>query len=186
MTKTSDLTTDEQIMEAVKNGELQQAAVLFERFHKRIFNFLARMTMDRDLAEDLTQNVFLRMIKYRNSYREGNRFQSWIYQVARNVFSDHYQANKNKKSDFIAVEKMSDHMIDHEEGTQQDEREKILHRSLALLSEEQRELLILTRFQQMKYEEVAELMETTVANIKVKVHRAIAKLREHYFELEKI
>ena len=58
--------------------------------------------------------------------------------------------------------------------------------TLALLSEEQRELLILTRFQQMKYEEVAELMETTVANIKVKVHRAIAKLREHYFELEKI
>ena len=173
-------------MEAVKSGDLQQAAVLFERFHKRIFNFLARMTMDRDLAEDLTQNVFLRMIKYRNSYREGNRFQSWIYQVARNVFSDHYQANKNKKSDFKAVEKMSAHMIDHEEGIEQDEREKILYRSMALLSEEQRELLVLTRFQQMKYEEVAVIMETTVANIKVKVHRAIAKLREHYFELEKI
>jgi RNA polymerase sigma factor (sigma-70 family) len=178
--------TDEMIMEAVKHGNLQQASLLFERYNKRIFNFLARMTLDRTLAEDLTQNVFLRIIKYRNSYREGARFQSWIYQVARNVFSDHYQANKNKFSDFVDVEKVSDHMPDSGESELLDERERLLHQSMAKLGAEQRELLILTRFQQMKYEEVALIMDTSVANIKVKVHRAIAKLREHYFELEKI
>ena len=172
-------------MEAVKNGDLQQASVLFDRYHKRILNFLARMVLDRAIAEDLTQNVFLRMIRYRTSYRTGNRFQSWIYQVARNVFSDHYQANKNRKSDFD-VEKLRDTMMDPEETTEQHEREETLRRSMARLSEEQRELLVLTRFQQMKYEEVAAIMETTVANIKVRVHRAIAKLREHYFELERI
>ena len=177
--------TDETIMEAVKNGELQQATLLFERYHKRIFNFLARMTMDRDLAEDLTQNVFLRIIKYRNSYREGNKFQSWIYQVARNVFSDHYQSVKNRFSDFVDVEKVSDHIGSNDDSEEQDEKEKLLHRSMARLTEEQRELLVLTRFQQMKYEEVAAIMDTTVANIKVKVHRAILKLREFYFELEK-
>jgi len=178
--------TDEMIMEAVKNGDLQQASLLFERYNKRIYNFLARMTMDRALAEDLTQNVFLRIIKYRNSYREGLRFQSWIYQVARNIFSDHYQMHKNKFSDFIDVEKISEHIPDMDETQTRDEQEKLLTRSMAMLSEEQRELLVLTRFQHMKYEEVAVLMETSVANIKVKVHRAIAKLREHYFELEKI
>jgi RNA polymerase sigma-70 factor (ECF subfamily) len=77
-------------------------------------------------------------------------------------------------------------MSDHDEAAEMDEKEKLLQRSMAMLSEEQRELLVLTRFQQMKYEEVAQIMDTTVANIKVKVHRAIAKLREHYFELEKI
>ncbi len=178
--------TDEVIMEAVKHGDLQQVSLLFGRYNKRIFNFLARMTLDRTLAEDLTQNVFLRIIKYRNSYREGARFQSWIYQVARNVFSDHYQVNKNKFSDFVDVEKVSDHMPDSEESELWDERERLLHLSMAKLGAEQRELLILTRFQQMKYEEVALIMDTSVANIKVKVHRAIAKLREHYFELEKI
>lgn len=178
--------TDELLMEAVKNGDLQQASALFERYNKRIFNFLARLTMDRALAEDLTQNVFLRIIKYRNSYREGARFQSWIYQVARNVFSDHYQAHKNKFSDFVDVEKVSDSLYDTEDGDTLDEQEKLLQRSMAKLNEEQRELLILTRFQHMKYEEVAAIMDTTVANIKVKVHRAILKLREHYFELEKI
>lgn len=178
--------TDETIMEAVKNGDLQQASVLFERYNKRIFNFLARMTMDRDVAEDLTQNVFLRMIKYRNSYREGNKFHSWIYQVARNVFSDHYQSVKNRKADFVDVERLGDYMADSEESMRMDEQEKLLQRSLSKLNDEQRELLVLTRFQHMKYEEVAVIMDTTVTNIKVKVHRAIAKLREHYFELEKI
>ena len=178
--------TDESIMEAVKNGDLQQAALLFDRYHKRIYNFLARMAMDRMLAEDLTQNVFLRIIRYRSSYREGLKFQSWIYQVARNVFSDHYQANKNRFSNFVDVEKVEDHMADQNEIEEMDEKEKLLHRSLAKLSEEQRELLVLTRFQHMKYEEVAAIMDTTVANIKVKVHRAILKLREYYFELERI
>ena len=178
--------TDELIMEAVKNGNLQQASVLFERYNKRIFNFLARMTMDREVAEDLTQNVFLRMIKYKSSYREGNKFQSWIYQVARNVFSDHYQSVKNKRADFVDVERMGDRMADNDESERVDEQEKLLERSMSMLNEEQRELLVLTRFQHMKYEEVAVIMNTTVANIKVKVHRAIGKLREHYFELEKI
>ncbi len=171
-------------MEAVKHGDLRQASILFDRYHKRIFNFLARMTMDRDLAEDLTQNTFLRMMKYRTSYREGNRFQSWIYQVARNVFSDHYQANKNRFSDFVDVENMKEQVEDYD-GGEQAEKEALLHRSMSLLSDEHRELLVLTRFEHMKYEEVAAIMDTTVANIKVKVHRAIAKLREHYFQLEK-
>ena len=178
--------TDEMIMEAVKNGDLQQASVLFERYNKRIYNFLARMTMSKVLAEDLTQNVFLRMIKYRNSYREGNKFHAWIYQIARNVFSDHYQMHKNKFMGFVDVEKVGESIADKEDSIEQDEREKILHRSLALLNEEQRELLVLTRFQHLKYEEVAVMMDTTVANIKVKVHRAIQKLREHYFQLEQI
>lgn len=178
--------TDEQIMVAVKNGDLQQASLLFERYHKRIFNFLARMTMDRTVAEDLTQNVFMRMIRYRNSFRVDARFQSWIYQIARNIFSDYYQDNKNRRHGFIDVENLEGVMADSDETQMMDEREELLHRSLAKLEPEQRELLVLTRFQHMKYEEVAVIMNTTVANIKVKVHRAIGKLREHYFEMEKI
>jgi RNA polymerase sigma-70 factor (ECF subfamily) len=177
--------TDEVVMESIKDGDLQQTSVLFERYHKRIFNFLALLTHDRALAEDLTQNVFLRIIRYRNSYKNGLRFQSWIYQIARNVFSDHYQVNKKKLAEFIDVEKVSDILPDMEESEERCEREKLLHQSLDKLNAEQRELLLLTRFQELKYEEVAVIMNTTVSNIKVKVHRAIAKLREHYFELER-
>jgi len=176
--------TDEQLMEAVKAGDLQQASPLFDRYNKRLFNYLVRMTYDRDLAEDLTQNVFVRLLRYRNSYKDGLKFQSWIYQVARNVFADHYQANKNHKST-MDIEQMGDELLEPGEGKQQEEQERMLIRSMAMLNDEQRELLVLTRFTHLKYEEVAVLLNTSVANIKVKVHRAIGKLRENYFELEK-
>lgn len=178
--------TDEQLMEAVKDGDLQQASLLFDRYHKRLFNYLVRMTVDRDTAEDLTQNVFVRMIRYRNSYKQGLKFQSWIYQVARNVFSDHYQATRNENRSTMDVERFSDELADVNDSMRQEDQERLLIRSLAMLNDEQRELLVLTRFQHLKYEEVAQLLNTTVANIKVKVHRAIGKLRENYFELEKI
>lgn len=173
-------------MEAVKNGDLQQASVLYMRYHQRIYNFLARMTMDKEQGEDLTQNVFLRLLKYRSSYKEGMRFQSWIYQMARNAFSDHYQKHKNKRDQFLNVEQIGDRASSAYEDMEQSEKEELLNRSLALLSDEQRELLALTRYQHMKYEEVAAIMDTSVANIKVKVHRAIGKLREHYFQLEQL
>lgn len=176
--------SDEQLMEAVKGGDLQQASALFERYNKRLYNYLVRMTYDRDLAEDLTQNVFVRLLRYRNSYKEGLKFQSWIYQVARNVFADHYQASKNQKST-MDIEQYGDELLEPGEGKQQEEQERMLIRSMAMLNDEQRELLVLTRFTHLKYEEVAVLLNTSVANIKVKVHRAIGKLRENYFELEK-
>lgn len=173
---------DEMIMEAVKRGDLQQGSLLFERYHGRIYNFLSRMTADRETAMDLTQNVFFRMIKYRASYN-GDRFDSWIFKIARNVFSDHYRTNKVHKAAFTCDEKISDQADNI--GDEQGERERLLYLSLEKLSPDQRELLILTRFQRMKYEEVAGIMDTTVSNIKIKVHRAIQKLREVYFELER-
>jgi len=186
LTGINDLMTDEQIMEAVKNGDLEQASILYARYHQRIFNFLARMTLDREQGEDLMQNVFLRLLKYRQSYKEGMRFQSWIYQMARNAFSDYYQAHKNKFNQFVDVQQLGNKASSAHEEMEQEEKEELLNRSLALLSDDQRELLVLTRYQHMKYEEVALMMNTSVANIKVKVHRAIGKLREHYFQLEQL
>jgi len=178
--------SDEHIMEAVKNGNLQQASILFDRYHKRIFNFLARMTCEREAAEDLTQNVFLRMLKYRHTYKPEMKFQSWIYQMARNAFSDYYQQQKQHKPVKMEVEKLDDHLPDLMEALEQEENEKRLIRALAQLPDDYRELLVLTRFQHLKYEEVAGFLNMTVANVKVKVHRAIGQLRENYFELEKL
>ncbi len=78
--------TDELIMEAVKNGNLDQASELFDRYHKRLYNYFVKISFDREASNDLTQNVFLRMIRYRNSYKEGNKFISWIFCNRRKVF----------------------------------------------------------------------------------------------------
>ena len=177
--------TDEQLMEAVKSGDLQQASLLFDRYHRRIFNFLVRMMADRMAAEDVTQNVFLRMLKYRNSYNPELKFQTWIYQVARNAFADYYQQQKQSKAVSVTIEKMENEP-DIENALQQEETEKRLIRALAQVPDGYQELIVLTRFQHLKYEEVARLMDMTVANVKVKVHRAIGQLRENYFQLERL
>jgi RNA polymerase sigma-70 factor (ECF subfamily) len=186
VTKSIDLMNDEQLMEAVKNGNLAQASLLFDRFHKRIFNFLARMTNDREVAEDLTQNVFERMLKYRHSYKPELKFQSWLYQMARNAFSDYYQQQKQRTPANVKVEKLSEHIPDIIDAFEQEENEKRLIRALSQLPDDYRELLVLTRFQNLKYEEVAGYLDMTVTNVKVKVHRAIGLLRENYFQLENI
>lgn len=174
--------TDEQLMEAVKNGDLRQASPLFDRYHGRIFHFLARMTAGTAAAEDLTQNVFWRLLKYRHTYNPEMKFQSWIYQLARNAFADHYQREKRNRKQALAHQ--MENIPELEEAWPAEENEKRLIRALARVPDDYRELLVLTRFQQLKYEEVAGLLNLTVANVKVKVHRAIGYLRENYFQLE--
>lgn len=173
-------------MERVKDGELRKAAELFNRYNKQLYNFFVRLTFDRELSNDLTQNVFLRMLKYRKTYQPGKPFKSWIYQMARNIHSDHYRKNKLMYADLADVEQVSGRLENFDDKMIQDEREKLLYVSLFRLTAEQREILILSRFQQMKYEEVAKLLELSVSNVKVKVHRAMHKLKETYLELEKI
>lgn len=178
--------TDEELMLKVKQGDLKNATELFERYHKPLYNFLVKITFDRDLGHDLTQNVFERMIKYRTSFKEGSRFKPWIYQMARNIYADYYKKNKVLVDDFSQVESVSEKIEQVDERMVQDEKEKLLYISLYKLTRDQREILILTRFQQMKYEEVATVYGISVANVKVKVHRAIKELRNKYLELERI
>ena len=89
--------SDETLMEQVKSGKLNKATELFERYNKPIYNFFVRLTLDRDLSNDLSQNVFLRLLKYRKTYQQGKPFKAWIYQMARNIHADHYRKNKSNR-----------------------------------------------------------------------------------------
>ena len=177
--------TDESIMDEVKNGDLQRASVLFDRYHKMLYNFFVKITLDRSIGHDLTQNVFLRMIKYRKSYK-GRSFKSWIFQIARNVHADHYQKNKVYHKDHLDVETISEKLEEVDENLAKTDQEKLLHACIHRLNPEQREIIMLSKFQKMKYEDIAQIMECSVPAVKTKVHRTIKQLRQHYFELEKI
>jgi len=178
--------TDEALMSAVKNGKLDVASDLYDRYSKRLYNYFVKISMDRTVSNDLMQNTFFRMIKYRHTYRDGNPFKAWMFQIARNVFADHLRKNKMRVSDFADVEQMGDSLAEKNEGEIQSEKEDLLHKSMNKLSAEAREILVLSRYQNMKYEEISSLMDISVPAVKVKVHRAIKKLRDYYFELEKI
>jgi RNA polymerase sigma factor (sigma-70 family) len=77
--------TDEALMCAVRAGDLNQAGELFERYHLLLFDYLSRMTGDAGAAEDLVQDVFIRVLKYRSTFRDDAPFATWVYRIARNA-----------------------------------------------------------------------------------------------------
>lgn len=170
--------TDEIAMNAVKQGELDQAAVLYERYKRPIFNFFLYLRHDRELSQDFTQQVFYRLLKYRNSYQEGNCFKTWIYRIARNIHHDHYQRNLLISNEFLDQYDKADEIPDN-----QDEELALVTKALNKLPNEYREVLILSRYEDMKYEQIAAVLDISVALVKVRVHRAIKALREVYFQL---
>lgn len=183
MHRTPTILSDEEWMLSLSEGNLDGASQLFERYQVRLYNFFLRLGYERAVSEDLTQNVFERLLKYRQSYRNQTAFPSWIFQIARNVSADYYNKNRLKMSDFSSTETVADESI----SVQMEEAEntETLHRAMARLPAEQREILVLTRFQNLKYSEVADILGCTESNAKVKAHRAIKQLRELYFKMEK-
>ena len=86
--------TDEALMHQVTQNSKEGASELYDRYSKRLYNYFVKLSFDRELSNDLLQSTFLRMLKYRHSYHIGKPFESWIFQIARNVFADHLRSNK--------------------------------------------------------------------------------------------
>ncbi len=172
---------DEIIMQRVKDGNLEQMSVLFERYNVRMYNFFVKMTSDREASHDLTQNLFYRIIKYRESYNTGYTFKSWIYRMARNLFTDAYNAEKRSRELFLSTGACPDNP-DHEGDIFCEEDYQRLERSFQLLDQQQREILVLSRYQGLKYAEISAITSLSVPAIKVAVHRAVRQLRGIYFK----
>src|SRR5918999_2488253 len=78
-------------MTAVRSGDVAKLGILFERYHVPLFDFLARMTGDRTAAEELVQDIFVRILKYRATFRDGGSFETWLYRIARNARADYFR-----------------------------------------------------------------------------------------------
>ncbi|MFK7932892.1 MAG: RNA polymerase sigma factor [Saprospiraceae bacterium] len=175
--------TDEELMQRIKAGQLRQATQLFARYQQPLLGYFLNLTYQRAESEDLVQNTFERLIRYRQSYQPNQAFRAWIFQIARNVRNDFYKKQQRQRTeditDWSAI--LTD---DAELNGQQRETQIQLRQAMQQLIPEQRELLILTRFQKMPYAEVAEVFDTSENAIKGRVMRAIQQLRKQYFLLE--
>lgn len=175
--------TDEILMLAVRDGEVAKLGALFDRHHRTLFDFFTRMTGNRTAAEDLVQDVFFRILKYRKTYRDESRFTTWMFHIARNARFDYFKKHRGEalfpeegfeipsRSPFPSQE------LEHHQQT------VLLERAMYKLPAEKREVLVLSRYQDMKYEQIAELQDCEVGTVKVRVHRALKELREIYLKL---
>ena len=174
--------SDEIIMNRVKDGNLTELSVLFERYHIKLYNFMLRLTFDRSVSQDLTQNLFYRVIKYRSTYNNEHSFKSWIYQMARNIYYDYCKQQKKFNDQYVSVDAF-DESVTAETNSFHEEDFNRLDKAMARLNPNQKEILILSKFLGLKYEEISAIHNISVAAIKVQVHRALKELRQHYFKL---
>jgi len=168
--------SDEIIMQKVAEGNLDLLKVLFDKHHEHIYNFLYKMSGDRMLSEDLTQDVFYKLIKYRSSYKNGS-FISWLFTIARNNLNTHFTRNHMNHDDIDVLEYKQ---IENEESKKEEYSQ--LQNALNRLNAKDRELVILNRFQEIKYEELAEIIGSTPGAVKTRVSRALKKLKDIYLE----
>jgi len=176
--------TDHELMLDVRNGEVASLGTLFERHHGALFNFFLRFSGNRPSSEDLVQEVFFRMLKYRNSYRDRSQFTAWMYQIARHVRFDHMsKRTREKPLEESVAEPVSAGAAPGEE-MERLEAVALLEAALARIPADKREILILSRFQKLKYEEIAGILGCEVGAVKVRVYRAVRELRDTFFELQ--
>ncbi len=174
--------SDDALMLDVSNGQVGQLGLLFDRNHRKLFDFFIRMTRSREVSEDLVQDVFFRILKYRATFRAGSRFTTWMYHIARNARIDHL--NKHRREYYVEdtlLEVMSPSVAPEDLGKKQETA--MLRRALGELPEEKREVLILSRFQNMKYDQIGEVMGCDTGTVKVRVFRATQELRKIYFRI---
>jgi RNA polymerase sigma factor (sigma-70 family) len=178
---------DNVLMQKVRDGDLAKMAVLFERHHRALFRYFLRLTGNRESSEDLVQDVFFRMLKYRHTYQDGHPFTAWMYQVARNAHLDGVQKHKaetplNPESDQPRAELVSAEP-DPSESLRRRQDLSLLRRALASLPLDKREVLVLSRFQNLKYDQIADILACDVGTVKVRVYRAVKALSQIFFEL---
>jgi RNA polymerase sigma-70 factor (ECF subfamily) len=183
----TDQRSDHALMLAVRDGELDALGELFERHHGPLFGFLVKLSGNHAAAEDIVQTVFQRMLKYRHTYRDDGSFTAWMYHLARRCAADQYRKTSTAPSavDPVDLQQHADDAPHAAQRATQLDDQALLRQALARLDHDDREVLLLSRFQELSFAEIAGILECSVGAAKVRAHRALAELRATYFRLSK-
>lgn len=163
---------------------------IVQRYHRRIYNICYRFAGSPDDAQDLTQEVFIKMYRTLNSYDLGRgAFMTWVTTVTRNLLVDHFRKSKQDRMtdslDTVASEhedamplseQIPDKAAPPDSGVQSRETREAVHRALQKLSPELREAVILRDLQDMDYREIAGVLRVPEGTVKSRINRGRAEL----------
>lgn len=170
-------------MKRLAQGDQKAAGLLYDRYSKNVYGYFVRMTRDADASRDLTQNVFLKVIRYCQSWKDDRVFAHWLFRIARNIMVDYYRGAR-KFYDLNDEPELGER--DQNDAVREMEvRESLdfLMDAMAKLPPGYRELIELNRFQGFSYKEIAETISSNENAVKVKTFRAIQKLKEIYTQI---
>jgi len=178
--------TDVQLMLDVKAGDEASFDLLLRKYRLPLVNFLFRMVRDAATAEDLAQEVFLRVYRARKQYSPSAKFTTWLFRIATNLALNSVRDNRHRRAD-VSIDvkaeedeaprelparemRIDEHMIERD-------RSELIRRAVAALPEKQRAAVLLHKYEEMDYGEIAKVLECSESALKSLLFRAYETLR---------
>ena len=168
------------------NGEEKALEILIHRHNQRITSFIYSKVMDRDVAEDIFQDTFIKVIKTlkKGTYSEEGKFLPWVMRIAHNLIIDHFRKNKRMPmfqgtDDFNIFSVIGDEKLNAEKQIIKDQIDTDLNMLIEELPEDQKEVLLMRIYQDMSFKEISE-------NTGVSINTALGRMRYALINLRKI
>ena len=185
--------SDADVMLRVKTGDDSAFSYLVEKYRRQMVGFMYRMCHNPATAEELAQEVFLRVYRSRGSYEASAKFNTWLYRIATNLAANHARDTRHERPENTvrldepdqetgSTPDLADSAQTAEERLLRQERLAAIRRKVQALPERQRMAVVLHKYQQMDYREISEVMKLSESATKSLLFRAYETLREQLKE----
>jgi RNA polymerase sigma factor (sigma-70 family) len=170
---------DQHYINLIIEGDSNAYAVLVDRYKSMVFSLALKMVKHREEAEEVAQDIFIKIFKSIDKFKGDSKFSTWVYKVAYNTCLDRIKKN-NREKNTIPIDDFSENQIKTMEtvldAIDERERNKTIQDCIQLLPNEDGFLLILYYFEEQSIDEISKIMDCTANNVKVKLFRSRKKL----------
>ena len=172
--------SDQELMKLVQGGDYSPASEIYDGYSARIYNFAFRFLKNAEAAEDATQEVFVKMMRHANQFHGDAKLSTWLFSITANWCRDYLRKadNKAKEAEDVLVTLPAPNELSPERRLEQREDEHRVQRALSALTPEQREAILLSRYQGLSYAEIAEIAGCSEGAVKTRVFRAMETLKK--------
>ncbi|HEX4274769.1 MAG TPA: RNA polymerase sigma factor [Bryobacteraceae bacterium] len=184
------LDLDAQLMLRVRDGDEQSFAVLLEKHRNPVIHFVFRMVQDRAIAEELSQEVFLRVYRSRGTYEPTAKFTTWLFRIATHLALNWLRDGRNErahqrldaprdsqKDGELPVREVSDRTPSVEQHMVYQTRLQEIRDAIGSLPEKQRAAVLMHKYEEMEYSQIAHVLECSESAVKSLLFRAYESLR---------
>src|SRR5437588_355217 len=170
----------QELMRIVQAGDFSPASEIYDRYSGRIYNFALRFLKNAEAAEDATQEVFVKMMKHANQFQGDAKLSTWLFSITANWCRDYLRKadNKSKETEDVLVTLPAPSNQSPDRTLERRENEALIKRALQALTPEQREAILLSRYQGLSYAEIAQISGCSEGAVKTRVFRAMETLKK--------
>jgi RNA polymerase sigma-70 factor (ECF subfamily) len=173
---------DSELIRAYQKGDVEAFEALVRKYQQPLFTFLMRLVGNRQSAEDLFQDTFVRVLRALPNYREDRRFSGWLFGIANNLAIDWLRRRQVRRGRFVEDEEALRNAVDGQSSTdaalERAELARMLEEALQQLSEKQRQVFLLRQHSDLSFKEIAEQLGEPLNTVLSHMHYAVTKLRK--------